>query len=546
MTLGVPFWGFELLAAFLMSTGIGLGVIVLQIRITDRILFSFEMERKHYTLDKPNSTWARRQYMIGFSIFYISFTLFLSAGLAYLKEEMYAPSRVDTTSGASEHMDYRVRFWGEALEGNPPVLNDRTPELAIRLEEFFFKMGLLAVLIATVCWVIIRMEQAPTSNRIQVINQNIKDLATGKMNLEERIPITATDELGETIHWINRFLDNQDNLFETIKDVSSSIKDVSEDLSRIGKHAQVVHEQLNTSVSEVGLSVSNQNKAIKETSFNVNELVRGIENTDKNLNVQSIAVEESTVAIEEMAASIASVTINSEKAYKNTEDLLLRSEEGGKAMKDLLQEIRMISEASQNVALSTSQISDIADQTNLLAMNAAIEAAHAGESGRGFAVVASEIRKLAEESGKASKRITDLTTLMSARSISGLKKTEDTQERFSIIAEGVVSLAGINSTITSAMEEQNQGSRDIQASMTKLKDMTRNVLDNMNNQRVQSSSVLDNSAALSDAAGRIRERMEEQNQVLVELESFIHNLQNAVDKNASTVSQLKSTTGKSV
>ncbi|MBB6479403.1 methyl-accepting chemotaxis protein [Spirochaeta isovalerica] len=539
MTLGIPFLGFELLSAILYSTGIGLGVTVIQIRITDRILFGFEMDRKLYRIDSSKPDWARRQFMIGFSIFYMSFALFSSAGLAYLKEEMFAPSRVDAVSGASEHLDYRVRFWSEALEGNSPVLNDHTPELVVRIEEFYLKMGLLAILIGGVSWLIMRMEQAPTTKRIRVINQSIEDLSSGKMNLEERIPITSTDELGETINWINRFLDRQNNLFETIKEASSTIKDVSEELTGMVENAQVVREQLNTSVSEVGQSVNHQNAAIEETSANVNELVLGIDQTNRNLTDQSLAVEESTAAIEEMTASIASVNISSEEAYKKTEDLLTRSEEGGKAMNDLLQEIRMIADASQEVAASTLQISNIAAQTNLLAMNAAIEAAHAGDSGRGFAVVASEVRKLAEESSEVSKRITVMTKDMSVRALSGLEKTEETLERFSIIKEGVGSLARINSTISSAMEEQNQGSRDIQSSMIKLKGMTGEVLEHMKSQSDLSSSVLANSVSLSEAAGHIHNRMDEQKQVLNELENFIQNLQKVVEQNALTVIQLK-------
>ncbi|MBN2658156.1 MAG: methyl-accepting chemotaxis protein [Spirochaetales bacterium] len=543
LTLGLPFLGFDLLSAILYSTGIGLGVTVIQMRITDRILFSFEMERKLYLIEKSRPDWARRQYIIGFSIFYICFTLFTTAGLSYLKEEMYAPSRVDATSGASEHMDYRVRFWSAALEGKAPLLNDHTPELAVRLNEFYLKMGLLGVLIVAASWLILRMEQAPTSKRIRLINQSIEDLSSGKMNLEERIPITATDELGETINWINRFLDRQNHLFQTIREASATIRTVSEDLTGIGSGAQVIRDQLNSSVSEVGHSVNHQNASIEETSTNVNELVMGIEIMNRNLTVQSLAVEESTAAIEEMTASIASVTVSSEEAYKNTEDLLNRSEEGGAAMSDLLREIRMISEASQEVSASTSQISRIADQTNLLAMNAAIEAAHAGDRGRGFAVVAAEVRKLAEESGAVSKRITEMTKDMNSRALSGLQKTEETMKRFSIIKEGVGVLTRINSTISSAMEEQNQGSRDIQSSMMKLKDMTGEVLEYMKNQSDISSSVLANSVSLSEAAGHIRERMNEQKDVLGELDNFIGNLQKAVERNAHTVAQLKSSAG---
>jgi len=539
---GTPFISFNLLSAILFSVAIGLYVTVVQIRITDRILFTYKTRRAQYRIGKQRRSWAQRQYLVSLSLFTLCFSLFMAASFGYLEEELLAPGQLDGVSAASGTHDYRYESWAQAIEGNPPELTHQTPYIHSRIVEFYSKMFLLAGIILALGYLLVRLEQAPTSANIALINKNLQSLAKGEINMDQQLAITESDELGETVHWINTFLVRQKNLFDTVRNATDTINVMSHDLTEMGNRAVDIQNSLNRAASDVGQSVNQQNSAIEESSENVNQLVIEIEGADENLRSQSTAVEDSSAAIEEMTASIASVTRSSEEANQQTQDLQNRSQEGERVMKELNLEIQQIAEASDQVSASIHQVSKIAAQTNLLAMNAAIEAAHAGDLGRGFAVVASEVRNLAEDSSAAAKKITQMTKEMNSKAGSGLERSGEALSRFSHIREGVEKLAVINSSISSAMEEQRQGSQDIQSAMEKLLEQTREVLERMDSQRDQSSAVLANSQALSRAAGNIQEKMTEQQQSLRDFESFLKTLKDLVEQNASTVEQLKSVT----
>ncbi|WP_028974757.1 methyl-accepting chemotaxis protein [Spirochaeta cellobiosiphila] len=533
---------FDIITDFLDSTSMGLLVTVIQMRIAERILFPFKASRKVYLLNSSRNIWSRRQYLAAFTLFYFSVTLISSAGLGYLKEELLAPAKVDAVSAASEMQDYRYDTWSKVISGQNITLSLSDPYIHGRMVEFYLKMGILSVIILLLGWVMFRMEQVPTSQRLKFINENMEALASGSILNTHQLPITESDEIGQTIHWINTFLVGQKGLFQTIKDTANSIEVMSSNLTAMGSQALKIKQRLGQTAYEVSESVTHQNNAIEETSTNINKLVSEIEESDENLRTQSKAVEDSSAAIEEMTASIGSVTNSSEEAANQTQDLQNQSYAGEGAMKDLLQEIQSIAEFSNQVTTSISQVSKLAAQTNLLAMNAAIEAAHAGDLGRGFAVVATEVRNLAEESSTAAKKMNQMIKDMNSRAASGLTKTENALHMFSSIREGVEKMTSINTSISMAMEEQSQGSRDIQSAMEKLLDLTRDVLERMDNQRGQSSSVLANSDSLAKATKIIKTKMDEQNESVKAFEDFFQELQKLVDNNADTVRALKSAT----
>jgi CheY-like chemotaxis protein len=131
-----------------------------------------------------------------------------------------------------------------------------------------------------------------------------------------------------------------------------------------------------------------------------------------------------------------------------------------------------IAHDSEGLLEINSVMDNIASQTNLLSMNAAIEAAHAGEAGRGFAVVAAEIRKLAESSGQQSKTTTTMLKKIKASIDSITRSSDEVIERFGAIDTGVKTVSGHELNIRNAMEEQEAGGRQILDAIGRLKEIT--------------------------------------------------------------------------
>ncbi len=266
-------------------------------------------------------------------------------------------------------------------------------------------------------------------------------------DLTGRVPVSSNDELGQIGESINRFLDQLNGMLGQTSNAAHSVAAAAEELSVNGSQvADASKEQSNQS--------NHTASAVEEMSATANEMAR---------NAQV------------MATTAQNLTTTAEKGGEVVADSIVGMQNVGRTMNSSAEQINQLGQRSQQIGEIIRVIEDIADQTNLLALNAAIEAARAGEQGRGFAVVADEVRKLAERTGKATKEIASVieTVLTGTNEAvasmqagttevqTGMDLVNEAGARLSEIVDGVRQVTDMVQQMAATIEEQTQTTEQI-------------------------------------------------------------------------------------
>jgi methyl-accepting chemotaxis protein len=267
--------------------------------------------------------------------------------------------------------------------------------------------------------------------------------------------------------------------------------------------------EITTNVQNIKGQVVNQSASVSETHATMEQLVININKLNNHVENQSGDISHVSASIEEMVANINSVTETLVSNAANVKTLQDASEVGRTGLREVASDIQEIASESEGLLEINSVMANIASQTNLLSMNAAIEAAHAGEAGKGFAVVADEIRKLAENSGKQSKTIGAVLKKIKG-SIDKIKhSTENVLNKFEAIDSSVRTVALQEENIRNAMEEQGVGSKQILERTGRLNEITSQVKNGSNEMHEGAKEVIGESKSLDKATQEITTGMNE-------------------------------------
>ncbi len=233
--------------------------------------------------------------------------------------------------------------------------------------------------------------------------------------------------------------------------------------------------QITANIDSVNKQVQQQGRNVHEAQESLGAINSSVSDLTANIQSQSSSVVESSSAIEQMVANIRSVTGILEKNGDTIKSLENSSESGKVSINNSVEAIKKIQEQSGTLLEASKIIQAIASQTNMLAMNAAIEAAHAGESGKGFSVVADEIRKLAEDSNKQGKNITNNLKVVLASVKEVTDSSVELQNQFNEIYDLTQTVARQELTIMNAMHEQSEGGEQILEAIKQIQEVTASV-----------------------------------------------------------------------
>jgi len=331
---------------------------------------------------------------------------------------------------------------------------------------------ILASIALAVAVVIIYFVLSSMITPIVKVSNTLKDISQGEGDLTHTIAVKSKDEVGDLAKYFNETLGKIKGLVILIKKQAGVLSDIGNDLSSNMTETAAAVNEITANIQSIKGRVLNQSASVTETNATMDQVVENINKLNSHVENQGRNVSQASSAIEEMVANINSVTNTLVNNAGNVKTLQEASEVGRTGLQDVAADIQEISRESEGLLEINAVMENIASQTNLLSMNAAIEAAHAGEAGKGFAVVADEIRKLAESSSEQSKTIGTVLKKI-AESIKKITvSTDNVLTKFEAIDSGVKTVSEQEENIRNAMEEQGEGSKQILNGVSNVNEIT--------------------------------------------------------------------------
>lgn len=361
---------------------------------------------------------------------------------------------------------------------------------------------------------------------IEQIMLLLKDISEGAGDITQRLGISRTDELGQLAGYFDRTFEKIQAAIQGVKTTTLDMQEAGTQLSNNMHITVSATENIAENILNVRSQVLQRISEIQAVSATVTQLVQSIDTLKATIDTQAKTVGQSSDAVTDMVANIHNVDSILEK---HSGDLHALEHESGAAREALEQAAvttRKISEASEGLIDASAVIQHIASQTNLLAMNAAIEAAHAGETGKGFAVVADEIRKLAEEAGTQGKTISSVLKDLKTEIDTVVNETQNVHQRFQTIFQLTGEVKTQEAMMKSAMHEHNAEAEQVLQAMNDMKKMTETVSSG-------AFSMLDDTKSISNRISQLALSNDTTDQMVQRMLSATDELKTAVESAAA-------------
>ena len=335
----------------------------------------------------------------------------------------------------------------------------------------------------------------------------LDEIAAGEGDLRVKLEVSSKDEIGMVAEHFNVFISSLHNIISTVKKSVVSLSVTSRGLTSSMTTAQGALDKITGAISMVQGQMNTQSSAVSDVSNTIQDIGSKVSSLNNIIEEQTSSVNDSVSSVEQMLANIQSVTDALARSTTQFENLSRVSEIGFQKIADVQSKVMDISGKSRSMSEANAVIDNIAAQTNLLAMNAAIEAAHAGEAGRGFAVVAGEIRKLAESSSAQSKSISAALKELVASITDVVDTSQTLSKAFEDVRNAIAVLADELRIVQNVMDQQSAGNRRVQNSFDTIHRLNNEVRSSAAQMASGSQSILAKTADLVAITNEINDSM---------------------------------------
>ena len=404
----------------------------------------------------------------------------------------------------------------------------------LRLEIVSLIAGLTIITVILLSFFLIRY----ISLRIKKVTNRLIMMSEGGGDLTKKLESDINDEIGQLSNAFNAYMQSLASLISEIKMLGTNFVSFSIELKKLITDINNSKSVVSESLLEVEDNTTREKKSIVSMKNEMDSVDSSTTTLSFAVEEQTTAVEESSAAVEEMLANINTVSMNVTRTADIVNDLSASGTEGKEQINRVTKEINTVSELSNSLKSANSLIADIADKTSLLSMNAAIEAAHAGDAGKGFAVVADEIRKLSESTASQSKGITENLNLIISAISTAVASSIETESTFSKITDKIEHVAQNQEQIKNAMLEQNQGSTEILEAVTMLKDNSSSVDETVSNLNSAGERMLKEESEVFKLLKNVGHSVKKMNSAVVDIDALLSTLTDNEEKNSKLVSDL--------
>ena len=379
---------------------------------------------------------------------------------------------------------------------------------------------------------LIRLEN---SRQARQIIERLTDLNSSEGDLSRRIVLLNFDDLGRIGHGFNVLLASLSSMIRDVRSSKTVLEDTGGELAAGVQQVSALLDTSMTKLDTVTTYLDEQGRLVNTSNDSVNHIASALQNLEKRIQEQAATITESSASIEEMIGNVSSITGTLQKTRTVFDRLLATATDGRARIDNSVAGIADVKERADRLGEANDLIAGIAAKTNLLAMNAAIEAAHAGTAGRGFAVVADEIRKLAENSADRSREVG---SSLSATVDLVSRVSDDmaaTRNAFDELEAHVQQTHGLQNGIVLSMEEQAVGGREVLSGLTRMREISTDVKDDADRVTDDSSTIRGGMSALLAVSEQIREAMVEVNQGSRNIQDALARIAQLSDNNSDNI-----------